>query len=110
MANSLNSLPISVDQDLASFGAAQTLQSTPFGIRVWKLALVVSATTSSAGTVQVSEPNSGIPLLAPMVVPAASPTGTVLFFDNPTQLLQFRDFAVTGLTATGTRLFLWYRT
>lgn len=109
MANSLGTMPLTVDTDLASFGAAQTLQHTPFGIRVWKLALVVSAATSSAGTVQVSEPNSGIPLLAPMVVPAASTIGTVLFFDNPTQLLQWRDFSVSGLTATGTRLMIWYR-
>jgi len=109
MANSLNSLPITVDQDLASFGAAQTLQTAPFGLRVWKIALSVSAATSSAGTVQVTEPNSGIPLLAPMLVPAASPIGTVLYYDNPTQLLQWRDFAVTGLTDTGTKLFVWYR-
>lgn len=109
MANSLNSAPITVDTDLVSFGAGQTLQHTSFGLRVWKIALSVSAATSSAGTVQITEPISGIPLLAPMVVPAASPIGTVLYYDNPTQLLQWRDFAVTGLTATGTRLFVWYR-
>lgn len=110
MANQPNNMPATFDTDLVSFGAAQTLQHTPFGIRVWKLALVVAAATSTAGTVQVSEPNSGAPLLAPMVVPAASPVGTVLYFDNPTQLLQMRDFGVTGLTSTGTRLMLWYRT
>lgn len=109
MANSLGSMPLTVDTDLASFGASQTLQAQPFGIRVWKMALIVAASTSSPGTVTVTEPNSGIVLLGPMVVPAASPIGTTLYYDNPTQLLQMRDFAVTGLTATGTRLFLWYR-
>jgi hypothetical protein len=108
MANSLNSMPITVDTDLASFGAGQTLQSKPFGIRVWKMALVAT-TSTTAGTVTITEPNSGIPLAAPMVVPAGSATGTILYYDNPTQLLQWRDFAVTGLTATGTRLFVWYR-
>lgn len=108
MANSLGSMPLTVDTDIASFGAAQTLQNTPFGIRVWKMALVAT-TTTSAGTVTVTEPNSGIPLLAPMVVGPGATVGTTLYYDNPTQLLQWRDFAVTGLTATGTRLFVWYR-
>jgi hypothetical protein len=84
------------------------MQSKPFGIRVWKIALVAAAATT-AGTVTITEPNSGIPLTAPMLVPAGSATDTVLFYDNPTQLLQWRDFKVTGVTATGTRLFIWYR-
>jgi len=108
MANNYNSMPISLDTDIASFGAAQTLQSKPFGIRVWKIGLY-SVGTSTAGTVTVTEPNSGIALLGPMVVPASATAGTFLYYDNPTQLLQWRDFAVTGLTATGTRLLIWYR-
>lgn len=108
MANSLNSLPITVDTDLTSFGAAQTLQAKPFGLRVWKIALYANAVTT-VGTVSITEPNSGIPLVAPMVVSASSPIGTVLYYDNPTQLLQWRDFKVTGLIATGTTLLVWYR-
>lgn len=108
MANSLNSLPIEVDTDIASFGAAQTLQAQPFGLRVWKIALVAAAATT-AGTVTVVEPKSGLVLLGPMLVPAASPAGTILYYDNPTQLMQWRDFACSGLTSTGTRMFIWYR-
>jgi hypothetical protein len=108
MANSLNSMPITVDTDLASFGAAQTLQNKPFGLRVWKIALVAT-TSTTAGTVTITEPNSNISLVAPMAVPAATSADTILYYDNPTQLLQWRDFKVTGVTATGTRLFVWYR-
>jgi len=108
MANSPNTQPITIDTDTTSWFSLQTLQTQRFGLRVWKIALVATASTT-AGTVTVTEPNSGIALLAPMVVPSASAVGTVLFTDNPTQLLQWRDFAVTGATATGTRLFVWYR-
>lgn len=108
MANNLGSMPIQVDTDLASFSNSQTLQAKPFGIRMWKIALYTVG-VSIAGTVTITEPNSGIPLLAPMVVPAGSAAGTLLFYDNPTQLLQWRDFNVTGLTATGTKLLIWYR-
>lgn len=108
MANSLNSMPITIDTDLASFGAAQTLQNTPFGIRVWKIALY-AVDASVAGTVTVTSPSGDVELLAPMVVPAASSAGTVLYYDNPTQLLTWKDFKVTGVTATKTRLMVWYR-
>lgn len=108
MANNLNSLPILIDTDIASFGAAQTLQASPFGLRVWKIALYAAASTT-AGTVTITEPISGIPLMAPMVVASGIAAGTLLYYDNPTQLLQWRDFAVTGVTATGTKLMVWYR-
>lgn len=108
MANSLNTMPITVDTDLASFGAAQTLQAKPFGLRVWKIALVAT-TATTAGTVTITDPTSNTPLVAPMLVTAAQTADTILYYDNPTQLLQWRDFKVTGVTATGTRLFIWYR-
>jgi hypothetical protein len=109
MANNFNSMPISLDTDVANFGAAQTLQARPFGLRVWKIELY-SVGASTAGTVTVTEPNSGIQLLGPMAVAAGATAGSLLFYDNPTQLLQWpANFAVTGLTATGTRLLIWYR-
>jgi hypothetical protein len=108
MANNYNSLPITLDTDTNSWFSGQTLQKERFGLRVWKIALYANASTT-AGTVTVTEPNSGIPLIAPMAVPAASVAGTVLYYDNPTQLLQWRDFKATGLTATGTTLMVWYR-
>lgn len=108
MANSNNSMPILLDTDTNSWGKAQTLQATPFGLRVWKIALFVN-TTSIAGTVNIVDPNDNTVLLAPMVVPAAGAAGTLYFYDNPIQLLQWRDFKVTGLTATSTKLMIWYR-
>lgn len=108
MANALGNMPITIDTDLVSFGASQTLQTKPFGLRVWKIELAAT-TSTTAGTVSITDPVSGIPLLAPMLVPATQATGTIIFYDNPTQLLQWKDFAVTGVTATGTRLFVWYR-
>lgn len=107
MANSLGTMPISVDQDITSFGATQTLQNTPFGLRVWKIALY-SVGVSVAGTVRVLAIDN-TELIAPMVVTAGSAAGTVLYYDNPTQLLNWKDFKVSGLTATGTRLMIWYR-
>lgn len=108
MANNYNSMPILITTDTASWFSGQTLQTQRFGLRVWKIALVAGA-GASAGTVTVTEPNSGIPLIAPMVVPATPAVGTIIYYDNPTQLLQWRDFAVSGATATGTQFFVWYR-
>lgn len=108
MANSPNTQPIVMDTDAASWNAIQTLQTARFGLRVWKVELVAASSTS-AGTVTVTEPNSSIPLLPPIAVAATSAAGTIIYNDNPTQLLQWRDFAVTGLTATATKLFVWYR-
>jgi hypothetical protein len=109
MANTLGNMPLTVDTDITSFGAAQTLQSLPFAIRPYKIALVVASATSSAGTVTVTLPIGGASLLAPMVVPAGSAVGTILFADNIDNTIYWQDFAVTGVTATGTRLFVWYR-
>jgi hypothetical protein len=58
MPNNLASNPLTVTTDLASFGAAQTLQAKPFGIRVWKIALVAAATTTP-GTVMITNPVDG---------------------------------------------------
>jgi hypothetical protein len=107
MANSLNSMPIVVDTDLASFFAGQTLQTQRFGLRVWKIMLEAAASTS-AGTVSITEPNSGAVLWF-AGVPATQAAGTVIVNDNLQQLAQWRDFAVTGATATATRLYIWYR-
>jgi len=112
MANLPNNLPITLDTDIASWRAAQTLSSNPYatGQRIVKISLVVAANTSSAGTVSITDPNSGQVLYPPQVVSASVPVGSVLYTDNlDSQALQWRDFAVAGLTATGTRLYIWYR-
>jgi hypothetical protein len=111
VANLLNQMPIIADTDFASFGAAQTLQTPAFGVRITKIALVVLAGgSSSAGNVTITEPKSGITLYPPQNVSASTPANTILFTDNlDNQELTWRDFAVTGLTVTGTALYLWYR-
>lgn len=108
MPNNLNAMPILVTTDIASFFAGQTLQTQRFGLRVYKIALVGSATVT-AGSVTITEPNSGIALYPPVNVTASTALGTLIFEDNPTYPLQWRDFAVTGVTATGTQLYVWYR-
>jgi hypothetical protein len=99
-------MPIRMDTD-ATWSQIQTLQAKPFGLRVWKVMLVGGASPST-GPVTITEPNSGITLLQ-IQVPATPTAGQTIYNDNPTQLLQWRDFAVTGLTATGTVLYVWYR-
>lgn len=110
MANSYNSLPIVLDTDFVSFKAHQTLQTPGFGIRVYKIALVVAAGgASSAGTIAITDPIDSTVLYPPLPVAASTPAGTVLFTDNIDTQTQWRDFSVTGLTATGTKLMVWYR-
>ena len=109
MANSLNSLPMIIDTDITSYRltTGERLQ----GIRVSKLVLVVDATgASTTGTVTITAPSDGSLLYPPLLVPAASPAYTVLYLDNPdpNAPINWRDFAVTGVTATGTRLFLYW--
>jgi hypothetical protein len=111
MANNYNSMPVVIDTDITNWGTSQTLQTKPFGLRVYKIALYVGAATSSAGTVTVTEPNTSINLVTPMIVAASTTQNTTVYSDNPTQHLLFpSNFAVTGVTATGTKLLIWYRT
>jgi len=108
MANALNNNPIIIDTDITSYRtAAPSLQ----GVRVNKLMLATGPGGASiAGTVTITAPSDGSTLYPPVAVVAASPIDTILYNDNPTApntSLTWRDFAVTGVTATGTRLFLW---
>lgn len=111
MSNSYNTDPIVLTADITSFRAAQTLQTQAFGLRVYKLALVVgSGGASTAGNVTITAPSDSIALYPPMPVSASTPAKTILFTDNlDNQELTWRDFAATGLTATGTVLYVWYR-
>jgi hypothetical protein len=108
MANSYNTIPIRLDTDTASWFSGQTLQAQRFGLRVWKVMLVGGGAAPTAGSVTITEPNSGITLLS-INVPTGSTANQNIYNDNPTQLLQWRDFACNGLTATGTVLYVWYR-
>jgi hypothetical protein len=112
MSNVYNSLPILIDTDVSTgWRANQTLSHNTYatGLRITKIALAVG-TTSSAGTVTITDPIDGTILYGPMTVDASVAVGSILFTDNlDTQSLMWRDFNVTGVTATGTRLYIWYR-
>lgn len=107
MANSYNTRPLVFDTDFSSF---RTAASATSGIRVEKLVLAVGGSaTSTAGTVTIKAPD-GITLYPPMAVPASQAEYSILFNEPPnvwTDVLTWRDFAVTGLTATGTVLYIW---
>lgn len=112
MANQLGSDPVVIDTDLNSFNAAQTLNpatgdGVQGGLRVRKMALVVGGSAAVAGTVTVTDPVSGINLLAPMQVVNGA-ANTILFDDDFIRPLVWSDFKVTGVTATGTKLYIWY--
>ena len=115
MANSYNSLPILVDTDISTgWRANQTLSSNTYatGLRITKIELVVAASGgSSAGVVTITNPEDSTKLYGPRAVVASAPQNDLLYTDNlDGNPLQWRDFNVTGVTATGTRLFIWYRT
>ena len=114
MSNSLTNLPIIVDTDITTWRSSAAVVAAGYktGIRVSKLALAVAAGgVSVAGTVTITAPSDSATLYPPLAVPAGQAAYTILFSDEPTDAkgaLTWRDFAVTGVTATGTRLFLWF--
>jgi len=113
MANALTQKPLIIDTDLATYTGAAAVKALGGvqGVRVTKLVLAVGAGgASSAGTVTFTNPTDGITIYPPIPVAASVAAYSVLYTDEPTDAkgsLAWRDFAVTGLTATGTRLFLW---
>jgi hypothetical protein len=109
MANSYNTMPIVLDTDVSDFGTSQTLQSRPFGLRITKLALVANGTTV-AGTVTITNVGGTQQLTNPMLVGAGLSANQTLYTDNMDgNPLTWQNFAVTGLTSTNTKLYLWYR-
>ena len=110
--NSLVTKPITVDTDLTTYTGAAAVRALGGvqGVRVQKLSLVVgTGGSSSAGTVTITG-SDGIALYPPLAVAASIGARAVLFSDNPTapnSSLTWKDFAVTGVTATGTVLYLW---
>lgn len=111
MGNSYNSMPVVIDTDMTvGWRASQTLQAQPgSGFRVTKIELVAASATS-AGTVTIVDPVDNTVLYPPIGVAAALAAGTsVVNNDLPNASLAFRDFKATGLTATATKLYIWYR-
>lgn len=113
MANSLTTQPMIVDTDITTWRGAAAITALGYktGVRVQKLALVVaSGGAATAGQVTITAPSDSSPLYFPLVV-GTQGAYTVIYESNPTDphgSLAWRDFAVTGVTATGTRLYLWW--
>jgi hypothetical protein len=60
--------------------------------------------------VNVVDPVDSTVLYPPVAVAASLAAGTSVVNDNlDSQSLQWRDFKATGLTATATKLYIWYR-
>ena len=108
MANALTQKPIVIDTDITSFRTASGYLQ---GVRVTKLILAVGAGAASvAGNVAITAPSDSAVLYPPMLVAGSQAALTILFSDEPTDAkgsLTWRDFAVTGVTATKTILYLW---
>jgi hypothetical protein len=114
MANKLVQQPIRVDGDITTWRSAAAVVAAGYttGIRVLKMVLVVgTGGASSAGTVTITAPSDSAELYPPIPVPAGQAARAILYTDEPTSpsgTLTWRDFAVTGVTATGTVLYLWF--
>jgi hypothetical protein len=102
-----------LDTDITTWRNATAVAAARYytGIRVKKLSLIVGGSAASVGTVTITAPSDNAVLYPPMIVAASTPANTVLFTDDPTDPmgnLTWRDFAVTGLTATGCKLYIWW--
>jgi|SRR5215831_15317308 len=108
MANSLNTNPIIIDTDLVSF---RTSSGYFYGIKPAKIVLAVaSGGSSTGGQVTITRPADSGVLYPPLIVSTSQAAYTELYVDDPEDQapLNWNDFAVTGVTATGTKLFIWY--
>ena len=114
MSNLLNNLPMRIDTDITTWRNNATIVAAGYntGIRVKKLVLAVaSGGASTAGTVTITAPSDSATLYPPMTVTGSQPAYTILYNDEPPDevgTLTWRDFAVTGVTATGTVLYLYW--
>jgi hypothetical protein len=108
MANSLSTNPIVLTADIASYQAAQTLTaaSEPIGVKIRRITLL-SAGTTVAGSVAITDPASGRNLVPPIAVAAGVASGTrILDIDLADDPTIAPDFKVVGVTATVTSLYL----
>ena len=116
MSNVLTQMPILIDTDITTFRNSASVTAANCtqgqGIRVTKLVLSVGpGGASTAGTVTITSPSDSSVMYPPLVVAAAQAANTELYVDATldTDPLNWRDFAVSGLTATGTKLYIWYK-
>lgn len=112
MANDYNSQPIQLDTDFTSWRENQTLVDQNSvalaGIRPFKITIVANKATT-AGQLTFVSPSDSLSLYPPVEILSSQAAGTVLYTDNITSLLTWKDFSVSGLTATGVTAYIWYR-
>jgi hypothetical protein len=114
MSNALTQKPIIISSDITTWRNAAAVVAAGYktGIRVTKLVLAVaSGGASSVGTVTITAPSDSAVLYPTIPVAASIAANSILVTDEPTNAkgdLTWRDFAVTGVTATGTVLYLWF--
>lgn len=106
MANSFNN-PMVLDTDFTSYRTAATKTT---GIRAIKLMFVVGGSAASAGSVAITNAENSQVLYPPIGVVAATAANTVILNDNPPgqAIYTWPDFGVSGLTATGVKLYIWW--
>lgn len=113
MANSLVAQPMIIDTDITTWRGATAVNNAGYltGIRVQKIALAVgSGGAATAGQVKITAPSDSAVLYPPLLV-GTQAAYTIIYESNPTDpfgSLTWRDFAVTGVTATGTVLYIWW--
>jgi hypothetical protein len=112
VSNLYNQLPLLLTTDFTSWRSQQTLvaqtSNALAGIRPFKI-VVASNGTTVAGTISITAPSDGALLYPVLLIPAGQATGSILYTDEIECPLNWRDFSVTGLTATDTVLYIWYR-
>jgi len=125
MSNSFNTMPAWFDTDTSVAGNTNWRGSSgctlagvgKMGIRPTRI-LVVPATAGAAvvsGTVLVADPQTspattGGLLSIPIVAPAATEPFVPFYIPLDQTSDLWRDFVITGLTATKVALQIWYRT
>lgn len=110
MANALVQQPIILDTDqTVSYRNEPTVKAIsgdPTGVFVVNILITATAGVGGAGTILVTDgATTPITLLK---IPVASTTTYPIRLEYSIPL-QWRDFLVTGLTATGTQMYIWVR-
>jgi hypothetical protein len=123
MANSFSTMPIWLDTDTSSGQNTNWRGSSgctlagigKMGIKPTRILVVPSAAASAVltGTISVLDPQTNPATQGLLTIPIVTPAATEPFipieiwFDQTASL--WRDFVVTGLTATKAAVQIWYR-
>jgi hypothetical protein len=106
MSNTYTTGPMVITTDFSNYRTSAGVSS---GVRILKLMLVVAGSTATAGQVTITLPSNSQALYPPINVTTSNVAYSIVLNDNLTgqAILSWQNFAVTGVTATGTVLYLW---